>query len=97
MRVPKGHQRELYGRLPAQVRCSELELEGELDGAGAADLVEGVEAAKGAPPEPRLLASVCVECPNQGSVRSLLGLLKFGWLKMLKNSDRKRSPIFSVR
>jgi hypothetical protein len=25
------------------VRCSELELEGELDGAGAADLVEGVE------------------------------------------------------
>jgi hypothetical protein len=30
------------------VRCSELELEGELDGAGAADLVEGVEAAIGA-------------------------------------------------
>jgi hypothetical protein len=28
-----------------QVRCSELELEGELDGARAADLVEGVEAA----------------------------------------------------
>jgi hypothetical protein len=27
------------------VRCSKLELEGELDGAGAADLVEGVEAA----------------------------------------------------
>ena len=28
---------------------SELELEGELDGAGAADLVEGVETAIGAP------------------------------------------------
>ena len=27
----------------AQVRWLELELEGELDGAGAADLVEGVE------------------------------------------------------
>jgi hypothetical protein len=27
----------------APVRCSELELEGELDGAGATDLVEGVE------------------------------------------------------
>ena len=38
----------------------ELELEGELDGAGATDLVEGVEAAIGAP-GPRLLASVCVE------------------------------------
>lgn len=30
------------------MRWSELELEGELDGAGAADLVEGVEAAIGA-------------------------------------------------
>jgi hypothetical protein len=30
------------------VRWSELELEGELDGAGAADLVERVEAAIGA-------------------------------------------------
>jgi hypothetical protein len=30
------------------VRWLELELEGELDGAGAADLVEGVEAAIGA-------------------------------------------------
>ena len=32
----------------ARVRWLELELEGELDGAGAADLVEGVEAAVGA-------------------------------------------------
>ena len=32
----------------ATVRCSELELEGELDGAGAADLIERVEAAVGA-------------------------------------------------
>jgi hypothetical protein len=32
----------------ARVRSLELELEGELDGAGAADLVEGVEAAVGA-------------------------------------------------
>jgi hypothetical protein len=32
----------------ARVRWSELELEGELDGAGAADLVEGVETAVGA-------------------------------------------------
>jgi hypothetical protein len=32
----------------ARVRLLELELEGELDGAGATDLVEGVEAAIGA-------------------------------------------------
>ena len=50
-----------------------------------------------APPEPRKLASVWVEWPNRGLVRLLLGLPKFGWLKMLKNSDRKRSPILSVR
>jgi len=69
-------------------------------------LVEGVEATIGtagglkpplAPPEPRLLASVCVDWPKRGLVRLLLGLPKFGWLKMLKNSDRKRSPISSVR
>ena len=30
------------------IRCLELKLEGELDGAGAADLVEGVETAIGA-------------------------------------------------
>jgi hypothetical protein len=35
-----SHRRVNSGR----VRCLELELEGELDGAGAADLVEGVEA-----------------------------------------------------
>jgi hypothetical protein len=32
----------------ARMRWLELELEGELDGAGTADLVEGVEAAIGA-------------------------------------------------
>ena len=46
VKVPEGHQRELYGRVPiGPIRCLELELEGELDGAGAADLVKGVEAA----------------------------------------------------
>ena len=51
MKVPKGHERELYGTVDCQsapVRCSELQLEGELDGAGASDLVEGVEPAIGA-------------------------------------------------
>ena len=49
MKVPEGHQRELYGRVPiGPIRCLELELEGELDGTGAADLVGGVEAAIGA-------------------------------------------------
>jgi hypothetical protein len=42
-----------------------MELEGELDGAGAADLVEGVEPTF-APPEPRLLARVWVEWPRRG-------------------------------
>src|SRR5262249_46098226 len=42
-------------------------------------------------PDPRLFASVCVEYPNSGLVRLLLGLPKFGWLKTLKNSIRKRS------
>ena len=69
----------------------ELELVGELDGAGAADLVEGLKPPL-APPEPRPFASVCVEWPNRGLVRVLLALPKFGWLKMLKNSARKRSP-----
>src|SRR5262249_15302004 len=49
------------------------------------------------PPEPRLVANVCVEKPNSGLVRRLLGLPKFGWLKMLKNSARKRRFTFSVR
>ncbi len=31
-----------------------------------------------APPEPRLLASVCVEWPNRGLVKVLLGFPKFG-------------------
>ena len=48
-KVPEGHQREPYGRVPSgPIRCLELELEGELDGGGTADLVEGVEAAIGA-------------------------------------------------
>src|SRR5262245_45524523 len=48
------------------------------------------------PPEPRLFASVWVERPNRGLVRRLLGLPKLGWLKMLKNSARKRRPTLSV-
>ncbi len=51
----------------------ELKLEGELDGAGAADLVKGLTP-RFAPPEPRLLASVCVERPNRGLFRVLLGI-----------------------
>ena len=47
---PRGPPVGLYGRLlkSARVRWSELKLEGELDRAGATDLVEGVEAAIGA-------------------------------------------------
>jgi hypothetical protein len=45
-----------------------------------------------APPKPGLLASVCVECPNRGSVGLSLGLPKFGWLKVLKNSAPKTKP-----
>src|SRR5262249_43966881 len=50
-----------------------------------------------APPDPRPFASVCVERPNRRLVRTLVGLLKFGWLKILKNSARKRSLTFSVK
>ena len=49
------------------------------------------------PPDPRLLASVCVERPNRGLVRMLVGGPKLGWLKMLKNSARKRRLAFSAR
>ncbi len=76
--------------------CSELKFERELDRTGAADLVEGLKPPL-APPEPRLLASVWVDWPKRGPVRVLLGLPKFGWLEMLKNSARKRSPNLSVR
>jgi len=72
-----------------------LELESELDGASAADLVEGLKPPLTSP-EPRLLASVCVECPKRGLFRVLLGLPKLGWLKMLKNSDRKRILICRI-
>ena len=40
--------RDSEGTSGPPVSCLELELEGELDGTGAADLVEGVEAAIGA-------------------------------------------------
>jgi hypothetical protein len=66
-----------------------LELEGELDGAGTADLVEGVEATIGAPGTET--AGQRLRRAEQ-LFRVLLGLPKFGWLKMLKNSARKRSP-----
>ena len=70
VKVPEGHQRELYGRMPiGPIRCLELELEGELDEARAADLVGGIEAVVGAagpqaarqflelrPPESRIVA-----------------------------------------
>jgi hypothetical protein len=74
-----------------QVRWSELEFEGELDGAGAADLVKGVEAAicaAGAQAARQRLR----RATERGLFRVLLGLPKFGWLKMLKNSARKRRP-----
>ena len=47
------------------MRCSELELESELDGTGATDLVEGIETAIGAAGR-RKLASICVEWPKRG-------------------------------
>ncbi len=75
---------------------SKLELEGKLDGAGTADLVEGVEATIGAAGA-QAAGQRLRRLAEEGLVRLLLGLPKFGWLKMLKNSDRKRSPIFSVR
>ncbi len=75
---------------------SKLELEGKLDGAGTADLVEGVEATIGAAGA-QAAGQRLRRLTEEGLVRLLLGLPKFGWLKMLKNSDRKRSPIFSVR
>jgi hypothetical protein len=50
-------------------------------------LIERVEPALSAPA--RLLASVCVDWPNSGLVRLLVGAPKFGWLKRLKNSPRK--------
>jgi len=48
--------------------CSKIEFKRKLDRARAADLVERVERLKPpfAPPEPRLFARVCVECPNRG-------------------------------
>jgi uncharacterized PurR-regulated membrane protein YhhQ (DUF165 family) len=49
-----------------------------------------------APPEPRMVASVCVDWPNCGLVSMLLGLPKFGWLRMLKHSARNCRPNFSV-
>src|SRR5262249_42762827 len=49
-----------------------------------------------APPAPRKFARVCVERPNRGLGRLLVGLPKLGWLKMLKNSARKRRPARSV-
>lgn len=59
-------------------------------------MVEGLKPPL-APPVPRKLASICVERPKRGLVRVLVGLPKFGWLKMLKNSARKRSPILPVK
>ena len=66
--------------------CSEDKFKGQLDRARAADLIERVKPAPS--PPARLLASVCVDWPNSGLVRLLVGGPKFGWLKRLKNSPR---------
>jgi len=68
-----------------------LELEGELDGTGAADLVEGVEAAIGAAGA-QAARQRLRRVAEQGTGQAVVGVAEFGWLKMLKNSDRKRSP-----
>jgi hypothetical protein len=73
-----------------------LELEGELDGAGAADLVEEVEAA-GVTARVETACQRLRRAAEKELFRVLLGLPKFGWLKMLKNSTRKRSPRRSPR
>jgi hypothetical protein len=83
----------------------EMELEGGLDGARAADLVEGFEAAIGAAGaqaarqrrrrSPKT-TSRWIGLHN-GAAKLLSGGPKLAWLNRLKNSDRKRSPGFSVR
>jgi hypothetical protein len=59
------------------VLCSELELEGELDRAGAADLVEGVEAAVGAAGT-QAVARGLRRAAEQGAGQVVVGIAEVG-------------------
>jgi len=73
------------------VRQSELELEGELDGAGAADLVEGVEAtiwAAGAEAARQRLRRVAEE----GAGQIVIGIAEVGMVKDVEKFRAETKP-----
>jgi hypothetical protein len=63
----KNFDKESLGELTASIRSKGVRIgaEGELDGAGAADLVEGLKPT--------------FEVPNTGLLRVWMGLPKFAW------------------
>ena len=69
--------------------CSEYKFKCQLDRARAADLVEGVEAAVCAAGAEAVRQRLCREA-EQGAGQAM-ERPSWGWLKMLKNSERKLS------